>query len=334
MNCPVCKSSKITPFRTIESSKISDSLLYGDIILLECADCSHVFNELSEDDIKNLISYYETEYVQNIFSRTFKDEPEKETPDDEFVLSQSNINRYIKYLIALNEWESTEEPCFSFISLNQVLEHCWNLHAVMQFIVNTINKDGYIYIGIPDRSRYDISEKTKIPYFYLIKEHIQHFTVESMQALIEPYGLEIARSYKSYLPILNGKMKMPNVEMLLCKAKNTMPKDGVYCYGAGKELLYAIKNVPYLKGKTISGIIDDVSSKKGKTINDIPIISSSIIPTLNKNSEIIITSIAYLSELKEHLQKFRFRGIVTSLIDFVKKESDIKDEKIVDNKIN
>lgn len=304
MKCPICKSINARRSLEIPSASIIGSHIYGDIIVMECPECGHVFNYLNEQDTDNLPIYYKREYEEGRFTHTgVKSEFLDEEYDNNYaIITQENIGSYIDLLIQLNNDKFNELwPARNFIALDQFLEHCWNLDAIMQYIRQTLPRGGHVYVSVPDYDMYDTW------YYYLIKEHIQHFTRDSIEKLFEKYGFTVYKMGFSTLDILGGALKMPILEYIFI---NNKPKenDGVYCYGAGRELLYMLDNNEYFINNPIDGIIDDTPFKCNKKINGIPIYSSDKVKELSPQSTIIITAYYSREKVKNRLIDMQYKG--------------------------
>jgi len=290
----------------IPSAKISGSHIYDDIIAMECDECGHVFNHLTTQDIENLAMYYKREYTESRFTHTkiitgFLDE---EYDNNNVIITQENITSYIDLLIHLNNDKFNELwPVRNFIALDQFLEHCWNLDAMMQYIRQTLPPGGHAYVSVPDYDMYDTW------YYYLIKEHIQHFTRDSIEKLFTKYGFTVYKMAYSTLDILGGALKMPTLEYVFVNNKPN-ENDGVYCYGAGRELLYMLDNNEYFINHPIDGIIDDTPCKRDKKINGIPIHSSEKIKELSPQSTVIITVCYSAGKIQNKLLDMQYNGHV------------------------
>jgi hypothetical protein len=292
MKCPLCKNKNITLHKIITTAKITGSLLYDDIVTKQCVSCGHVFNELSLIDKENLKIYYKREYMENRFTSTKmnNDYFGIEYESNSLEITQNNLKAYTDLIIHLNGNGSYDLwPARDFIVLNQFLEHCWNIDGVMRYLRRALPTNGKIYISVPDYDRYDDNI-----YYFLIKEHVHHFNGNNIISLFNRYGFKALDMRDSELDIFGGKIQMPIIEFMF---QNDKPAyvDGTYCYGASREFMYLLEKIDM---GYITAIIDDTPGKIGRDINGIPIIDSSVISSLSKNSKIIIAS--YYSSNKIH----------------------------------
>ena len=79
-----------------------------------------------------------------------------------------------------------------FISVLHVLEHVDDLEEFLLGLKRALKPDGLIYVEIPDANRYIDYFITPFSYFDL--EHINHFTLTSLQSLFAKYLFEIESS--------------------------------------------------------------------------------------------------------------------------------------------
>lgn len=308
MQCPVCKTYNIEKIKGFNSAKIDDSFIYENIIVMECNSCHHIFNLLHRNDISNLCEYYKHEYANNNYTSTKYEEKKSfcnYTFDEKksYIINQNNLNRYIADLINLNITDLEYHLDNDFIALEHFLEHCWNLNRVISNVKKQLKQNGHIYISVPDQSGYGEN-----PYPYLIKEHIQHFSRSQIVWLFKQHEFEIIASNRYELDLLNGKVKLPSIEFLFqLKSECNFNRDGVYCYGIGREFFYIYEN-NFKTKKIISGLIDDTPSKINKTVDGLNIYGSNIIPQLSEKSSIIITSWYHREEMTDKLKQMDYKG--------------------------
>jgi hypothetical protein len=288
----------------IPSAKITGSLIYEDIIIMECDECGHVFNHLAQQEIENLKPYYKREYIEGRYTKTDMQNSflGAQYGNNCAIVTQDDIKNYIDMLVNINgDLYNDLWPERDFIALDQFLEHCWNLDAVMQYIRKTLPPGGRVYISVPDYDEYDNL------YYYLIKEHIHHFTHDSIMRLFNKHGLSEIEHNHGTLDILGGELQLPIIEYVFV---NNIKSDGVYCYGAGRELLYMLNNNEYFVNNAIDGIIDDTVAKQNKKIDGIPIVSSSIIQDLSDASTIIITAYYSKGKIRDKLFDVQYKGTI------------------------
>tara|TARA_B100000900_G_scaffold355803_1_gene325220 strand:- start:636 stop:1754 length:1119 start_codon:yes stop_codon:yes gene_type:complete len=78
---------------------------------------------------------------------------------------------------------------FDIVAMIHVLEHITEPRKFLESIKRVLNIDGYLFIEVPNliKSKFDI----------LISDHCSHFTLESLQTLLEQSGFQIIESSDS-----------------------------------------------------------------------------------------------------------------------------------------
>jgi len=268
---------------------------------MRCTICGHVFNDISGWDAA---SYYKHEYDDNKFTPTINDNDflGVEYDNNYNIVTQNNNKAWIDMLVSINNnLYNSDWPTRNFVALDQFLEHCWNIDAVMHYLRHTLPRGGMAYISVPDYERYDNH------YYCLIKEHIHHFECGRIKELFERYGFELHKYKKSLLPILGGALQLPIFEFVFINKKPPI----TYCYGASRELLHALETNGQIKNTIIDGIIDDTPAKQGKHINGIPIL---LCPgTIPNDTNIIITARYGQDKIRDKLMGMGYEGNITCI---------------------
>lgn len=298
MKCPVCKSLNTGRHIEIASAELSVSLIYGDIIIMVCRDCGHVFNDISA--WPTIGYYYIHDYVRHKFTPSVVDNNFMGGGGVEsIVVTQDDNDKYVAELINLNAAPCANDKQFDFIALDQFLEHCWNIDNVMRNLRRLTRRGGVVYVSVPDYARYNTRR------FLFIKEHIHHFTGDNLKMLFLEHGFECIKGNSTSIPIIGGSLHMPVIEFLF---ENKKPDawDGIYYYGASRELLYVLENTD--QRPIAEAIIDDTPAKQGRHVNGIPIIDSAIINTLSDKATIIISAVSWRGKLEKKIRDMGFTG--------------------------
>jgi len=302
--CPACAKNDATAYSIIKSEEVMENL-YEDITLLRCSNCGHIFNHLEDSEKQALEMYYKTDYTSvRSLNGTKINNKAGNASQGQIRASQDRINDYLDLLIEMNTKNMAKKR--KTVYLDQFLEHCWNLDKVMANIVQAEPED--IYLSLPLAEQY--YQIADIPYFYLIKEHVQHFSVQSITALLERYGFTVQKIKKSMIKITD-KIEMPNMEVYACKKA----EEDIYAYGTTREFLYMLKNNPAISGMNIKKVFDDTKIKQGKTVAGIVIAKPNQLNKLPKRSKIIIASISNFSKIAEAIAGSGYRGKVVDFIN-------------------
>ncbi len=90
---------------------------------------------------------------------------------------------------------------FDLVVLSHVLEHVLDLEA-LEAVVGLLSDSGYLYVEVPDASRYMQFERT--PFYYLDSEHINHFGAHALGRLLRRLGLSLQHIEAVDLPLPDG----------------------------------------------------------------------------------------------------------------------------------
>lgn len=236
---------------------------------------------------------------------------------------------------------------FDLLVMDQVLEHIVEPRKAFQEAKRVLVDGGLFYIGIPDASRYDKTYFFDF-FWFLMREHIQHFDIEHMKLLAEQEGFELIGFSKSETPMMSEKMLLPNLNVIFrltgemnrlninedyfklkkeiehyiaddFKKLNKKRKiiDGlvasqkpVYAWGIGREFLYLYESAG-LKNCNIVGLIDINPYKQNNFMLDgKKIIDRTILNKATPNSILIITAIAHTGQIEKTLQGIDYSGEV------------------------
>lgn len=89
---------------------------------------------------------------------------------------------------AFPDWENLRERKFDIIISNAVLEHLVEPRKMMELFQRQLTADGILMLGVPDAGSY--CRYTGAPFYYFDREHINHFTVDSLKLLCAMYSFE------------------------------------------------------------------------------------------------------------------------------------------------
>ena len=341
MECPICNSRHNGQVKFIISENFDYSYLYRNIRIVRCTRCGHIFNDISKEELINLHKYYEEEYAPiNLSATDDTDRPGSETANERYDHMLSFIKKYsdkesrvldigcgagglIKYLkskyyvnlygidpIEAYVKEAKDENIkvgnvfnipfddnsFDIVVLDQVLEHLNDLNKAMKEIHRVLDKGGICVIGVPDVERYDDEI-----YFYLMREHLQHFKLETIKLLAQNNEFELINYHKSSYHMI-GRICLPNIIAVLKK------RGDIYCFGIGREFMYLYPNTRLKYLDLI--LIDDIPEKQNKTFKGMKIHSSEILKTADKDSFVIITAKAHASGIYYKISRLKYKGVI------------------------
>lgn len=241
---------------------------------------------------------------------------------------------------------------FNLVVMDQVLEHLVNPKRAFVEAKRVLSTNGgLLCISVPDASRY--KEKRFFDfYWFLLREHIQHFDIWHLKLLGLLNGFEMIDYSKTESPMMSNKMILPalNVVFRLKSVSNikkntndegkfklhtkiesyinqefksteskiktikqlSVENKPLYVYGMSREFLYLYELG--LKKCNIASLIDDTPFKQKKLkVDGRKIYGSSVLSKAPKNSVILITAFAHTPKMKENLKRIDYQGKIISL---------------------
>lgn len=220
----------------------------------------------------------------------------------------------------------TDNIKFDFVIFSHVFEHLYDLKKAVQYASSYLKENGLVYIEVPDASRY--KEFYVVPYYYFDSEHINHFSVHSLNNLLLQSNFELVTYEEKEIPVSNTA-KYPALYGLYRKKGNlgnyviepnkltvesiieyinisnygkemqevsklAQNQESIIVWGAGQFTLRLMSDT-CLKDCNIIAFIDKDKKKQGQSINKIRVYPP--IHLLNENfSNPIIVSSALFSE--------------------------------------
>lgn len=224
-NCPICNSDKkeiVYHKKFIKEFSISD---YYDVVI--CDECGFTYADINSDQLSNNIYYkdmskYESiksikdgdrdKYIASFLSNMFKDkkikildigcstgkllfefknlgydnligiEPSKICCD----IAQKNYGIDITNC-SIDDFNTDEK--FDLILLTGVLEHIFDLNKIINKIKTLLSNCGVLFIAVPDVENF--TKNLKTPFQEFSSEHINYFTIHSIQNFLEINNFDI-----------------------------------------------------------------------------------------------------------------------------------------------
>ena len=221
---------------------------------------------------------------------------------------------------------------FDCIILSHVLEHVYNIHEAADRLFNMLNREGLLYVEVPDASIY--ADYYVVPFYYFDCEHINHFDEHSLSNLLKKFSMKcLCEAKKDFL--VSPTQKYPSVFVIYQKINNDEAdgqavknlnvynsvikyielsvqksdwlkiqaladtREPVFVWGAGQFTMRLLENSS-LNSCNIIGFIDNDKSKCGKYINNIMIHSPDYIKT--RDAPIIICSALYADQIAAQIR--------------------------------
>ena len=256
------------------------------------------------------------------------------------------------YQIKLGSAESIPfgKNSFDLLIMDQVMEHLIEPAKAFKEAKRVLTNNGLFCIGVPDASKYDEIYFFDF-YWFLMREHLQHFDVQHLQLLGASQGFELVKFNQTQTPMVNETMILPNLNIVfrlknktnnlkittthfdlrtIIKkyVKNNLTKlkqkqkiikkliasqQPLYVWGIGREFLYLYQSAG-LKNCNIVGLIDTNPYKqKSFSVAGKKISHESILKKAKPNSAIIISAIAHQLAIKKTLNKIDYRGQIIEI---------------------
>jgi SAM-dependent methyltransferase len=233
-------------------------------------------------------------------------------------------------------------PGLDCILLSHVLEHVCNLSSAICWVRSQLAQDGFVYVEVPDASRY--AEYYKIPYYYFDCEHINHFDPVSVQNLFCSSGFalcdmrqrDIPTSAEDRYPVIAALFRQLSVttngapavardalgsiasylarsaedEVFATIGRLADRKDALMVWGAGQ---YAVRllSTSRLGECTIVSFIDKDRRKQGMTLGSIPVQSPEALR--GHRGPIVVCSALHSAEIAAEIRTMGFDNEIVVL---------------------
>jgi 2-polyprenyl-3-methyl-5-hydroxy-6-metoxy-1,4-benzoquinol methylase len=232
--------------------------------------------------------------------------------------------------LKISELTRKEIGSYQAVILSHVLEHVFDLSATMEIILSILDEDGFLYIEVPDASRY-ISHYV-VPFHYFDSEHINHFDSAALRNFAGLYGLDVvdegqkeisvslAVNYPATYIVLRKQYTYVKydvqyhdesksaIEEYVEQSKNDKRLDKIERYvvnqepliiwGAGSYTQSLLVNTKLAECNIVT-IVDNDNNKHGLEINSIKVESTDV---LHQTEGLILISAAiYAEEIKSDI---------------------------------
>lgn len=328
--CPICNSNEGDILCTINLSPVSDELLPPCFRVVVCTHCGFCFDDI-EASQKDFDLYYQKNVkYQNPgtlggggvscvdmkrYARVF-DLCKKYISSTSTILDigagQGGLLQYTKRNANCKNLYAVEPSVlfdeknnirfytsidliikigikYDFIFCTHVLEHIYDLKNFVQKISEVSSDSAFFYIEVPNANKY--IEGYKAPFYYFDREHINHFTLNSLKNLFIMNGFQvmdyddsnnlaiIARRNTEkidvcveckdadYERIVNYVQQSNDIDTLQNYDNTAMPLV-LWGFGAYLRRIFLKPEFP----QNISAIIDRDRSGKGESWNGIPFV--------------------------------------------------------------
>jgi 2-polyprenyl-3-methyl-5-hydroxy-6-metoxy-1,4-benzoquinol methylase len=345
--CPICGNKK---HKSLFVQRFASGLMHN---IVSCDECNFVFVnntpiQKDYDTYYKIMSKYELERDQ-ILHKDYKNIILKFCPKSSKILDVGSSTGHLLYLLKKSgynkllglepssqckklAWDKfkievktstissfKETKKYDLIILAMILEHLSDIRNLLSKIKNLTNKNGYVFISVPDAANFHDGFEEAFGEFSV--EHINFFSSNYLFNLMEDYSCIYMESKNNNLLSLWKKTdtlrkaveKYINFSKSKLEAiKRTIDESPseILVWGAG-SLTQRLLNSTNLQDKTIK-IIDSDSKLWGKSLGGIEIISPKAIK--NYKFPILISSYKFREEILENIKSQKF---INKIITFI-----------------
>lgn len=265
-------------------------------------------------------------------------------------LNIAKENKNLKIEFGSAEEIPFEDNCFDLLIIDQVMEHLINPRKAFQEAKRVLKKDGLFCIGVPNAEKY--SELYFFDfYWFLMREHIQHFDLTHLEFLANSEGFELVNFSFTNMPMMSEKMILPNLNVVfrytgvIKNTKQGLKKDylsfdieryirtelaklnrkkeifynlmkkniPIYIWGIGREFFYLYENSD-LRNCNIKKLLDSNKYKQEMhTVYGMKVSDTSKISLATKDSILIITAIAHKDAIQKIAIQQGFKGTIIDI---------------------
>ena len=240
-----------------------------------------------------------------------------------YAVEPSLLQKHENYFSSLQEMQESIGTV-DMLVCSHVFEHIFDLQQATLSLMSALNPvSGLAYVEVPNAANY--AHALKAPFYYFDREHINHFTENSLQNLFAINGLKcvgkgtVARSEKCVYGLFSRGSdknaiiydgKVSEVKLYVDNSSSTKIEipdcsGDVFVWGLGAYLRMII-NKPFFP-KKLTAIIDRDKGGAGVTLQGIPVLSSDAV-FASENATVIISSVLYAEEIERYLKSKNFCG--------------------------
>jgi SAM-dependent methyltransferase len=262
----------------------------------------------------------------------------------------SGIDPIVKYVyrakskhnIKIGSAESIpfKDKTFNLVVMDQVMEHLADPKQAIKEVKRVLVDGGLLCLGIPDASRYKKNYFFDF-FWFLMREHIQHFDIEHLKLLAGIEGFELLSYSEFETPMMSKKMILPNLNIVfrLTGVKNkldfkdcfklkkeikqyikddfkrlskkikainklALSKKPLYVWGIGKEFLYLYESAGLRKCNIVALIDANPYKQNKRSVDGRKIVDATVLKNALANSILLISAIAHVESIKRTANKF------------------------------
>jgi ubiquinone/menaquinone biosynthesis C-methylase UbiE len=243
------------------------------------------------------------------------------------------------------------DSLFDVVIIDQVLEHLLEPQLAIFEIERVLKVDGYLLVGVPNTEYYEKFSFFSY-YWFLMKEHIQHFGINAifnlvtnrdfdyinhdtrishMNSYTQPFPNLITLFKKTNRADANESTSLPSspkqleidsylfqnrklhMELNERIKRDVKSDQEIYVWGLGREFFFLMSQTP-LKNYALKGLIDsNIQSFETKHFRGIQIAQPATLKWSTPNALVIIAATAHTENIKQELEMIGFEGHILEL---------------------
>ncbi len=343
MDCPICDCSYTKQFKYLNCEGFDGSYLYKDICIRKCNNCGHLYNDLSEIELRNLTKYYEEEYAPSNLSSKDKN---GDRPGSYNIHSVVRYEQLYKFILPYIKEDSRilDVGCalggfLKFLKNKREYKNLYGIEPIEAYVKEANNeniKNGNVYnIPFEDNS-FDIIILDQVLEHLsnlklamkeikrvLVKGGLCYIGVPDAERYHDIYWYIIPEHIQHFKDIYLKLLAHSTGFELINTSKTESNMIGtlklpnlsvifkvsgkVYCWGIGKEFMYYY---PMTRLKNINDLIlvDDTPQKQKQKFKGKKIYGSHILKDADKDSFLIITAMVHKDLLIRKALELGFKG--------------------------
>lgn len=227
-----------------------------------------------------------------------------------------------------------DDGMFDILVIDQVIEHLVDPNIFFSEANRVIKNNGILCISLPKAQEY-VGNSFFDFYFFLMREHIQHFGFRQLRKIAGRYGFSVINCITTYPNLISEIGTLPNLTLKfikdnsyrnyessdtlkyqiieyidesfieLIKKRNYIQSidDNISIFGMSREFHYLYQNTQLNQYEL--KLYDDIKTKQNMKVNGLHIFPSELI---DNDATVFITSYAHIDTMKNKLINQGFKG--------------------------
>ena len=153
------------------------------------------------------------------------------------------INKEVETAASLEEISDK----FDVITMWHVLEHVYDLEEQIQWLKKHLNKDGFLFVAVPNFESYDAEYYKEFWAAYDVPRHLYHFSQKAIKTLFQEVDLEIVGTHPMkfdsyYVSLLSEKYKLGRMNFINAFINGWKSNISAHRTGQYSSLIYVLRH--------------------------------------------------------------------------------------------